>query len=192
VGSSLLAPVLLVLAWWYAVSLQPGFDPVRQPVSDLTAANAPNRWVLTAALILIGACHVVTARGLRAADPTGRWLLGLGGVGLVVLALIPNRTVGNYYLVHVYWSALTFGFLALWPTASSRFGAHVPWPLRLPVGLTASFVTGAFILLTALGIVTESDTLGLRETAVYAWTTVWPLVVVTGTRRSRSADGIHR
>lgn len=185
-ASSLLAAALLVLAWWYAVSLQPGFDPVRRPLSDLTAANAPNRWVLTAALILIGACHVITARGLRAADPAGRWLLGLGGISLAMLALIPNRTVGNYYLVHVYWSALTFGFLALWPTAGSRFGAHLPWTLRLPVGLTASFVTGGLILLTALGIVTESDTLGVRETALYAWTTLWPLVVVAGTRRSRS------
>jgi hypothetical membrane protein len=187
VASSVLAPVLLVLGWWYAVSLHPGFDPVRQPVSDLTAANAPNRWTMTLALMAVGVCHVVTARGFRAADPTGRWLLAAGGVSLVVLALIPNRTVGSYYLVHSYWSALTFGFLALWPTASSRFGDRVPWPLRLPVGLAGSVVTFLLVLLTAVGMITESDTLGLREHAVYAWTTAWPLVVVAGTRAASRA-----
>lgn len=186
VVASILAPVLLVAGWWYAGSLHPGFDPVRQPLSDLSAANAPNRWVMTVVLLLVGVCHVVTAIGLRAADPTGRWLLALGGAALVILALIPNRSVGNYYLVHTYWSALTFAFLAFWPTAAVRFGAHVPWPLRLPVGVAVSLVTFLLLLLTGIGIITESDTLGIRESALYAFTTAWPLVVVAGTRWSRS------
>ena len=192
VVSSLVAPVLLVVGWLYAVSLAPGFDPVRQPVSDLTAANAPNRSVMTAVLMLVGLCHVVTAFGLRPADPTGRWLLGGGGGSLVVLALIPNRVVGHYYLVHTYWSALTFGLLALWPALSARFGPRVVWPLRMPVGLAASLVTFALILATVHGIVTEADTLGLREDAVLAWTTVWPLVVVTGARAGAERTGIPR
>ena len=190
VASSLVAPVVLVAGWLYAVSLVPGFDPVRQPVSDLTAANAANRSVMTAVLMLVGVCHVVTAFGLGPADPTGRWLLGGGGAGLVVLALIPNRSVGHYYLVHTYWSVLTFALLAFWPAVSARFGTHVAWPLRMPVGLAASLAALVLLLATILGIITQADTLGLREDALLAWTTVWPLVVATGARAGAERTGI--
>ncbi len=189
-AASLLAPVVLAVGWLYACSLAPGFDPVRQPVSDLTAANAPNRAVMTAALIVVGACHVVTASGLRPADPTGRWLLGAGGVSLVVLALIPNRSVGHYYLVHTYWSVLVFALLGFWPALSARFGPRVVWPLRMPVALAASLITFALLVATVLGIITQADTLGLREGALLAWTSVWPLVVVIGARIGAEGSGL--
>ncbi|MGV1008684.1 MAG: DUF998 domain-containing protein [Dermatophilaceae bacterium] len=190
VVSSLLAPVSLVVGWLYAVSLVPEFDLVRQPVSDLTASEAPNRWVMTAVLVLVGGCHVVTALGLRPADPTGRWLLGVGGAALVVLALVPNHSVGHYYLVHTYWTMLSFALLACWPALSARFGRDVAWPLRMPVALTSSLITVALLLATVHGIITEADTLGLREGALLGWTTVWPLVVVLGARSRARRPGI--
>ena len=64
------APVLLVGGWTLADALQPpGYDPVRDTISALAALGATDRWVMTSALAGLGACHVVTALGLRPARP---------------------------------------------------------------------------------------------------------------------------
>ena len=50
---------------------------------------------MTAALVLTGLGYLVTAVGLRPADGAGRALLVVGGVGVLLMAWIPNDTAGS-------------------------------------------------------------------------------------------------
>lgn len=175
------ALVLLLAGYLYAASQVPGFDPISQPLSDLGATNSPARWTMYATLWLVGLCHVGTAFALRPADIAGRWLLGLGGVALLLVSVIPNTTMGRFMVRHTFVSAIAFGLLALWPAVSGH-GGNPAWPLRRRVGVTVSAVGFVLIELTLFGIALASDTGGIRELALYVATTLWPLIVVLWTR----------
>ena len=158
VASAIAAPLLLVLGYLYAVSLTPGYDKVAQAVSDLGVVGGPARWPWAFTLVFIGIAHIATAIGLRPADVIGRWLLGAGG------------------------SAIVFGLLALWPAMSARNGRGVPWPLRRRVTIIVSIVVFVLIEITLWGLILQTTTDGVREFALYAWTSLWPLVVVLWVR----------
>lgn len=182
--SAVLAPLVLLVGWGYAGSMTPGFDRVAQPWSDLWAANAPNRWVMTAAVAAVGACHIATAVGLRPVDPAGRWLLGVGGGFMLLWAATPNHFVGRYFLGHTFSGVLTFACLSLWAAVSARVGPHLPFVLRRPVAASASGIGLLLLVVTFLGIITGAPNLGVREGALMVWTALWPLAVVVGARHT--------
>ncbi|WP_030951269.1 DUF998 domain-containing protein, partial [Streptomyces sp. NRRL S-481] len=67
------APTVLILGWMVAASLQgPAYDPAAQTISVLAAPGTAGSWVMTGAFIAVGACHLLTAWGLRAAAVPGR------------------------------------------------------------------------------------------------------------------------
>ncbi len=178
--SAIAAPATLLAGYGYAASQTPGFEPVSHLLSDLGAAAAPTRWLMFGTLVLVGAWHVVTAFALRPADSAGRWLLGAGGVALWLVAALPNNTAGRFMVRHTFASAIAFGLLALWPAMSGHDGKPA-WPLRRRVGVLMSVVGFLLIEATLFGIVTRSDTGGIRELLLYTVTAVWPLVVVLWT-----------
>jgi hypothetical membrane protein len=176
--TALLAPAALAAGYLYAVSATPGFDPIRQPLSDLGAESASTRWAMTATLGVIGLSLIGTAVGLRTADIAGRWLLGAGGFMLVALAWGPNHVTGKFTLLHTLGSEFAFVLLALSPAMSCQVGPRVPWPLRRGVGVAVSAVVFHLLQLTLWGLVLRADTDGIRETVVYVVVTLWPLVLV--------------
>ena len=65
VGAALLAPVVLVGGWLVAGALQPAsYSPMRQTMSVLAGHSGTDRWVMTAALLLVGSCQIATGAGL--------------------------------------------------------------------------------------------------------------------------------
>ena len=77
--SSYLAPVLLIGGTFVAGALWPGYDPVRQTISELAAGDAPTRVLMTVFFVLTGLCHLVTvtfARGIGIADHIYRSMMG--------------------------------------------------------------------------------------------------------------------
>jgi hypothetical membrane protein len=93
--SATAAPILLVGGWTLAATLQPpGFDPARDTISALAALGATDRWVMTAALLLLGGCHITTASGFREAARPGRIILAIGGAATIGVALFPLPVVG--------------------------------------------------------------------------------------------------
>ncbi|HST80990.1 MAG TPA: DUF998 domain-containing protein [Kineosporiaceae bacterium] len=121
VFTSAAAPVLLIGGWTLAARLQPGhFDSVTDTISDLAAIDAPHRWVMSAALIGVGAAHIGTALALRPAAPAGRWLLATGGVATVLVAANPLPAGGGPAPEHAIAAGVAFVALAAWPTLSWR------------------------------------------------------------------------
>ena len=87
--------MLLSGGWTLAAARQPhGYDAVRDTISALAVRGASDRWVMTAALAGLGACHVITATGLRPARG-GRMVLAFGGVATVLVAAFPEPSQGS-------------------------------------------------------------------------------------------------
>ncbi|MGC0379479.1 DUF998 domain-containing protein [Streptomyces sp. SAI-229] len=185
--SSGCAPVLLVAGWVIAASLEgSAYDPVRQTISVLAAYGAAGSWVMTGALLALGACHLFTAWGLRAAATAGRVALAGGGVAALVVAVLPVPSSGGS-LRHGSVAAVGFALLALWPLLAAVGGRAAPWALRPAVsaGATALMVVGAAWFLVEAH---RHGAAGVAERVVTALQSVWPFVVVTSCLRHAGGE----
>jgi len=185
--AAVVAPVALIGGWTWAGAITPGYDPVRQTISDLAAADAPTHWLMTAALVVTGLAYIVTAVGLRPADGAGRALLGVGGVGVLLTAWMPNNTEDRNEVGHMIVAYLAFLALTVWPAVIARNRPDAPLVLRPRFGQVVAIGLGVLVLLTFAEIVTGGSTLGLRERVLAGAQSVVPLVVVRGCRQRGSA-----
>jgi hypothetical protein len=184
--SSGIAPVILVGGWTAAEVLEgPDYNPVTQTISVLAAGAPRVYWVLTATLIIVGSCYLVTAWGLHAAHLAGRLSLAGGGLSAILLAMFPAPATGGS-LPHGSLVTVGFTLLALWPVlATNRRGAPAPWGLRpLP-----SIAVSALMWLGALWFVIELQihgSAGVAERVVTSLQSLWPVIVVISCLRHSS------
>lgn len=183
VASAASAPVLLVGGWTLAAELQPaGYDSARDTISALAAEGARDRWVMTSALVGLGACHVMTAAGLGPARCLGRVLLAGGGAATLLVAAFPQSARGSSS-AHSAAATLAFTAMGAWPLAAGRRRHWAPL-------LTRTASAGAGVLL--LGLVmwfafgVDGDHRGLGERVAAGAEALWPLAVVLTTRRARA------
>ena len=67
VASAALSPVATIGGWLVAEALQPpSYSPLRSTISGLAGLGATDRWIMTIALLMVGACHFATAACLPA------------------------------------------------------------------------------------------------------------------------------
>lgn len=183
--SSLAAPVLLIGGWTLAATRQEGgFDQVAGTISALAATGADDRWVMTAALAGLGACHVVTAAALRQAAVPGRVVLAAGGVATVGVAALPLPAGDGGSVGHTVAAGLAFGALAVWPLVAGR--PDVTGPLRRTTSVAAGATLLALVGWFTAELVADSDRVGLAERVAAGAQALWPLAAVWGTRAARS------
>jgi hypothetical protein len=180
VVSSALSPLLLLAGWLIADAVQPArYSPVRQTVSVLAGHGGTDRWIMTAALVAVGCCHLVTVAGLGCLSPSARSVLGVAGLAALGVAACPEPAHGSTS-PHLAWTALGAVALAVWPAfvgMSGRSGV-----LGRPVSAIATVVF--LVLLGWLVAQTRHGTvLGLAERLSCGVQTCWPFVVVVAARR---------
>jgi hypothetical protein len=191
VVSAAAAPVALIGGWTWAAARQPGgFDPVAGTISALAGRGATDRWLMTSALLALGACHVTTAAALRPGAAGGRVLLAVGGVATVGVAGFPLPADGGS-VPHGVAAAVAFGALAGWPALIGRRGVLRPYGLP-PVACGAA----AGVLLGLVGWFAAElrggAEVGLAERAAAGAQALCPLLVVLAVRSRRARSGRSR
>lgn len=207
------APVFLIGGATLAAARQPaGYDSIRDTISALAGHAATDRWVMTVGLAGLGACHLVTALGLRPAARAGRALLALGGLATLSVSALPLPKVGSSiwhgvaalvgFVTLAIWPAFgwpAFGWPALgwlglgWPALGWTRAGAVPWGLRGRVCVAATVtllaITGWFGFSLSSG-----HLVGLSERFAAGAEAVWPLIVVISCRviSGRVADRNRR
>jgi Protein of unknown function (DUF998) len=183
VVSAGLSPVVATGGWLIAGALQPAScSPIRKTVSVLAGHAGTDRWIMTAALFLVGGCQFVTAAGLAGARARARILLAITGLSSIGIAVSPEPVRGSTPQ-HLAWTALGAAALAVWPAFAARRGP--PRPLILSSHGCAA-VTAVFIaLLGWLIIETQGGSdLGLAERLFLSTETCWPFIVATALRHT--------
>jgi hypothetical protein len=181
VASAAVAPFLLVGGWTLAAARQPrGYDPIRDTISSLAARGATDRGVMTAALLAVGVCDIVTGAGLRPARGAGRIALIAGGVATIMVAAFPQPVRGNG-VDHTIAATIAFTTLAVWPVLATWRGTDVR-VLSLPFAVSATVVTVG--LLTWFTLEIHGSHRGLAERAAALAEVVWPLVMAVGARHA--------
>ncbi|MFF8449584.1 DUF998 domain-containing protein [Streptomyces leeuwenhoekii] len=186
--SSGAAPVLLIAGWSIAAALRgPDYDPVTQTISVLAAYGTTGFWVMTGALLALGACHLLTAWGLHAAGTAGRVALGAGGVSAWAVVLLPAPSSGGS-LHHGAVAVVAFVLLAVWPVLAVEGGATAPWCLRPAPCVVVTVlmgVGGAWFLVE----MHRQGVVGVAERVVTAVQSVWPFVVAVSCRHGSRGRG---
>ena len=175
--SSGCAPVILVAGWAIAALFEgSAYDSATQTISVLAAYGARGFWVMTAALLAVGVCHLVTACGLRAATRAGRMALAGGGLSALAMVLVPAPSSGGD-LRHGSVAAAGFALLAVWPVLAAQRDKSAPWGLRPTPSLLATALMGvaaAWFLFE----VRHQGVIGVAERLVTFMQSLWPFVVV--------------
>lgn len=176
--SSALAPVFFIGGTLVAELLSPGFDPVRQTISELAAVDAPTQLFMTLMFVLTGVCHLVTAAYAPGLWLPGRIALGLAGVALFAVAAFPLPSEGSSP-EHRLAAMAGFVLLALWPVLSMRVGRQYPWLLRPAGAVLSTLVVGATCVAFAwIEAQPDATLVGLAERIAAYLESAWPAVVV--------------
>ncbi|WP_433788763.1 DUF998 domain-containing protein [Actinoplanes sp. CA-252034] len=179
--SSAAAPAVLIGGWTLAAQRQPeGYDSTVATISSLAAQGATDRWLMTVALLVVGACHGVTALGLSGASSAGRVVLGLGGLATMLVAVFPLPVTGAAP-AHAGAAVVAFVALGVWPALACRWGGRGPVALRPVVSVAAAVVLLGLVVWFG-GVLSIGGRVGLAERSAAGAQACWPLVVVLSTR----------
>ncbi|HSZ38704.1 MAG TPA: DUF998 domain-containing protein [Trebonia sp.] len=187
-ASAALSPLFMVGGWLVAEALQPpSYSPVRSTVSGLAGLGGTDRWIMTSALILVGACYFVTAAGLPGVRASARIVLMVAGLCSIGIAVSPEP-VGGSTPQHLAFTSLGAVAITIWPAFTARRASSQPLILRFR---GAAAVTAVFLALLAW-LVFETQggtTLGLAERLVSGVQVTWPLIVALALRRAAGPRG---
>jgi Protein of unknown function (DUF998) len=131
---------------------------------------------MTAALLAVGLCDVVTGAGLRPARWAGRIMLMGGGLATMLVAAFPQPVRGNG-VDHTIAATIAFISLAVWPVMAVRRRAGVR-VLTFPYAACATVITLA--LLTWFTLEIHGSHRGLAERGAALAEVMWPLIVAVG------------
>jgi hypothetical protein len=184
VGTALLAPVVLVGGWLVAGGLQPdSYSPMRQTMSVLAGDSGTDRWVMTAALLLVGSCQIATGAGLTGVGLPARILLIVTGVSTFGIAASPEPVTGPTP-PHLAFAVSCAATTAIWPVLVARRAFARPWILSV---YGCGMVTVVFAGLSCWLLIAAQDgggDLGLLERLTSGAQGLFPLAVALAVRRA--------
>jgi hypothetical membrane protein len=188
VGTALLAPVVLVGGWLIAGALQPAtYSPLRQTISVLAGDSGTDRWVMTAALVLVGSCQIATGAGMTAVRMPARILLIVTGISTLGIAATPEPAAGPTAR-HLAFAVSCVVTTAVWPVLVASRASARPWILSVHGCATATMVFAGMSCWLLIVARDGGGELGMAERLTSAAQGLFPLVVALALRQAARAS----
>ncbi len=127
--AAVIGPIQSVLGWLIAGSMWPGYDPVKQTISDLAANESPVKAVMSAFFILGGTLSLIGAVYARTLALPGRIALFVSGLCTYGLTIFPTPLVGHSDM-HRLFAITSFVLSAGWPILAMRRDKEAPFIIR--------------------------------------------------------------
>lgn len=140
-----IGPFQSAAGWLIAGSMWPGYDPVRQTISDLAANESPVQLIMSAFFVLGGVLTLIAAIYGRTLAMPGRVALFVAAICTFGLTIFPTPLIG-YSIEHRVFAISSFVLSAGWPLLAMRKRADAPWIIRP----TASIIGTALQTVLAL------------------------------------------
>ena len=189
VGTALLAPVVLVGGWLIAGALQPAsYSPMRQTISALAGNSGTDRWVMTAALLLVGSCQIATGAGLTAVRMPARMLLILTGLSTLGIAATPEPATGPTPR-HLAFAVSCVFTTAVWPVLVARRAPAQSWILSVYGCATVTVIFAGLSCWLLIAARDGGGDLGMVERLTSAVQGLFPLVVALALRQAARDAG---
>lgn len=140
-----IGPFQSAAGWMIAGSMWPGYDPVRQTISDLAANESPVQLIMSSFFVLGGVLTLIAAIYGRTLAMPGRVALFVAATCTFGLTIFPTPLIG-YSIEHRVFAIASFVLSAGWPLLAMRKRADAPWIIRP----TASIIGTALQTILAL------------------------------------------
>ena len=140
-----IGPFQSAAGWLIAGSMWPGYDPVRQTISDLAANESPVQLIMSSFFVLGGVLTLIAAIHGRTLAMPGRVALFVAAICTFGLTIFPTPLIG-YSIEHRVFAISSFVLSAGWPLLAMRKRADAPWIIRP----TASIIGTALQTVLAL------------------------------------------
>ena len=143
--AAIIGPIQSVLGWVIAGSLWPGYDPVKQTISDLAANESPVNWIMTSFFVFGGTLTLIASIYARTLALPGRVALFLSAICTYGLTIFPTPLIG-YSLMHRIFAIASFVLSAGWPILAMRFRKDTPWVIKPAASIIGTTLQTALAL----------------------------------------------
>ena len=143
--AAIIGPFQSVLGWLISGALTPGYDPMRQTISELASTEAPTHILQSSFFVLGGTLTILGAIYARTLSMPGRIALFVSGLCTYGLTIFPTPLVGKSAM-HLLFAITSFVLSAGWPLAAMRFRKDAPAIIRP----TAAILQTAYQALVAI------------------------------------------
>ncbi|MEN9967021.1 MAG: hypothetical protein RL036_254 [Actinomycetota bacterium] len=172
--ASTIGPVQSILGWVISGSLWPGYDPIRQTISDLAADDSPVQAIQTSFFFLGATLTVIGALSARTLALPGRIVLLLAGLATYALAIFTTPSQTGHSDLHRLSASISFVLMSAWPLFAMRFRKDAPWVIRPVAAISATVglaVISIWFLLTWLD--PTATNIGVAERVIVTAQVLW-------------------
>ena len=164
--AAIIGPIQSVLGWTISGALTPGYDPIRQTISELAANDAPTHYLQSSFFVLGGTLTILAGIFARTLALPGRIALVISGLCTYGLTIFPTPLQGQSPM-HLLFAITSFVLSAGWPLAAMRLGKDAPAIIR-PKAAILQTAYQAAVAITFLIVWAEptTTTIGLWERVV--------------------------
>jgi hypothetical protein len=156
---------------------------MRQTMSALAGQTGTDRWVMTAALVLVGSCQIATGAGLTGVRMPARVLLILTGLSTFGIAASPEPATGPTAR-HLAFAVSCVVATAVWPVLVARRAPERSWILSAYGCAAVTVVFAGLSCWLLIEAQASGGDLGMVERLTSAAQGLFPLVVALALRRT--------
>jgi len=161
---------------------------MRQTMSVLAGHSGIDRWVMTAALLLVGSCQIATGAGLTAVRMPARILLILTGLSTLGIAATPEPATGPTSR-HLAFAVSCVVTTAVWPVLVARRSSARSWILSVCGCATVTVIFAGLSCWLLIAARDGGGDLGMVERLTSAVQGMFPLVVALALRQTARDAG---
>jgi Protein of unknown function (DUF998) len=162
---------------------------MQQTVSVLAGHSGTDRWVMTAALLLVGSCQIATGAGLTAVRMPARITLILTGLSTLGIAATPEPATGPTSR-HLAFAVSCVVTTAVWPVLVARRATAQSWILGV-YGCATATVIFAGLSCWLLFAARYGGDLGMVERLTSEVQGLFPFVVALALRQTAGRQKIR-
>ena len=169
-----LGPIQNIMGWSLSAFLWPGYDPIRQTISDLAADDSPVKWVQTSFFLLGSTLTLIGAWSAKSFAMPGRITLLLAGLSSYGVAYFAVPTQTSNSAEHLFFATAAFVLFSAWPILAMRFDKRYHWSIRPAGAISATAImTIATLIFLLTWLDPERTFTGLAQRTIVVMQVLW-------------------
>ncbi|MFM6962817.1 MAG: DUF998 domain-containing protein [Micrococcales bacterium] len=141
-----IGPIQSAAGWIIAASLWPGYDTVKQTISELASPESPVRGVMSSFFVFGGLLTLIAGLYARTFSLAGRIALVVSALCTFGLTIFPTPLVGHS-TPHLVFAITSFVLSAGWPLLAMRSRANAPTILKPKWSISIALIQGALAII---------------------------------------------